>query len=250
MLALEVPLAFPVTADASNPAELASAQRQRSLAHAARHDILRRLAPSLRHDMVVPLQSLGMTMEALSARLDRGAVDSADLHAAVSKLNRLTRKAVASCLHVATWMEPAEDDSVPLNEGVEECAGLLASSLNFRGFHLRNEVRDIPMEVSRGALRFLLAASLLSLAEHAPGGGELVLSGETAAGHAVVAVTWQPSADAASTQLHDAGQATLSWTEVQALAALEAVELRRSPSEIILRFPRSVVTTPLKMVPV
>ena len=250
MLALDVPIAFPPTTAEASATDLASAQRQRSLAHAARHDILRRLAPALRHDMVVPLQSLGMTMEALSARLDRGALDAEDLHAAVSKLNRLTRKAVASCLHVATWMEPSEDDSVPLHEGVEECAGLLASSLNFRGFHLRNEVAEVPMEVSRSALRFLLAAALLSLADHAPGAGELVLSGELAAGHAVVAVSWQASPDAATTQLHDAGQATLSWAEVQALATLETVELRRSPTEIILRFPRSVVTTPLKMVPV
>src|SRR5690606_16196408 len=88
-----------------------------SLAHAARHDILRRLAPALRHDMVVPLQSLGMTMEALSARLDRGTLTDQDLNAAVSKLNRLTRQAVANCLDVASWMEPCEDDSVHLHQG-------------------------------------------------------------------------------------------------------------------------------------
>jgi hypothetical protein len=231
-------------------ADLASAQRQRSLAHAARHDILRRLAPALRHDMVVPLQSLGMTTEALSARLDRGALAPEELQAAVSKLNRLTRNAVANCLRVATWMEPSDDDSVPLREGVAECASLLASSLNFRGFHLRNDVPEVPMEVGRCALRFLLAAALLSLADHAPGAGDIVLNAEPAAGHAVVAVSWRAAAEGGPTQVHDAGQATLSWAEVQALAALESVEMRRSPTEIILRLPRAVVTTPLKMVPV
>lgn len=250
MLAIDVPIAAFAAPPETAPADLASAQRQRSLAHAARHDILRRLAPALRHDMVVPLQSLGMTMEALSARLDRGAVAPKDLQAAVSKLNRLTRNAVASCLRVATWMEPSDDDSVPVHEGVDECVRLLASSLNFRGFHLRSEVPELPMDVSRCALRFLLGASLLTLADHAPGTGEIVLNAELAVGHAVVSVAWHAEADGAPMQVHDAGQATLSWTEVQALAAIEAVELRRSPTEIILRIPRAVVTTPLKMVPV
>ena len=52
----------------------ATPQRLRSLARAAQHDILRRLAPPLRHDMVVHLQSLGMMAEALIARMERGAV--------------------------------------------------------------------------------------------------------------------------------------------------------------------------------
>jgi hypothetical protein len=231
---------------AVNPA---LAQRQLGLAHAARHNILRRLAPALRHDMVVPLQSLGMTMEALSARLDRGVLDSEELNGTVSKLNRMTRKAVASCLRVASWMETAEDDSVPLNEGVGECTGLLASSLNFRGFHLSSDVPQVSMEVSRGALRFLLAAAVLSLADDAPGAGDLRVHGEVAADGAVLFVRWCASPEDAN-PLQDAAPPPLVWAEVQALAALESVELRRGPTEITLRFPRAVVTTPLTMVPV
>ncbi|HVE54697.1 MAG TPA: hypothetical protein VNB23_15050, partial [Ramlibacter sp.] len=70
----------PVTAEPSP-------QRLRSLARAAQHDILRRLTPPLRHDMVVHLQSLGMMAEALSARMERGSVASDDLQGSVSKLN-------------------------------------------------------------------------------------------------------------------------------------------------------------------
>jgi hypothetical protein len=76
----------------------ASPQRLRSLARAAQHDILRRLTPPLRHDMVVHLQSLGMMAEALGARVERGAVEQEDLQGSVSKLNRLARQAVARCL--------------------------------------------------------------------------------------------------------------------------------------------------------
>jgi hypothetical protein len=46
------------------------------------------------------------------------------------------------------------------------------------------------------------------------------------------------------------GDAPLSWIEVQALASQHSVELLRSGQAIILRLPRAVVTTPLKMVPV
>ena len=47
-----------------------------------------------------------------------------------------------------------------------------------------------------------------------------------------------------------AGEAPLAWPEIQALAMLHEVELLRNGQAIILRLPRAVVTTPLKMVPV
>ena len=61
--------------------------------------------------------------------------------------------------------------------------------------------------------------------------------------------TFQLKADKAI-KLHESGEAPLSWPEVQALAAVEGVELQRSESAVVLRLPRAVITTPLKMVPV
>src|SRR5690606_34586267 len=203
-----------------------------------------------RHDMVVPLQSLGMTMEALSARLDRGTLTDQDLNAAVSKLNRLTRQAVSNCLHVASWMEPSEDDSVPLHQGVQECARLLASSLNFRGFALRGAGAELPIHVSQSAVRYLLAAAILLLADHAPAAGAITFRTSTAADRGAVTLAWQPAHESDAPPVHDAGQTMLCWEEVEALAALEGVDLEHGPAQIVLRFPRSVAETPLKMVPV
>jgi hypothetical protein len=249
-LAIEDPII--ASAGALPPAALdASPQRQRSLARAAQHDILRRLTPPLRHDMVVHLQSLGMMAEALSARMERGSVAQEDLQGSVSKLNRLSRQAVARCLEVCTWMEPAEDDSIALRDGVGEVVRLLSTSLNFRGFDLRMELGDGDFEVSRTALRFLLAASILTLADAAPAPGEIVVRTELASSHGVLAIEYQPQpAESAFTQLHDATEVPLAWPEVQALAMLHDVELLRNGQAIILRLPRAVVTTPLKMVPV
>ena len=250
VLAIEDPII--ASAGALPPAALdASPQRQRSLARAAQHDILRRLTPPLRHDMVVHLQSLGMMAEALSARMERGAVQSDDLASSVSKLNRLSRQAVARCLEVSTWMEPAEDDTTMLREGVQEVVRLLSTSVNFRGFDLRAELGDGDFEVVRSAVRFLVAAAILTLTDAAPGPGEIVVRTEQSSSHGVVAVEYQPQPEGSFTQMHEpGGDAPLSWIEVQALASQHSVELLRSGQAIILRLPRAVVTTPLKMVPV
>jgi hypothetical protein len=240
------------SAGAPLPATLdASPKRQRSLARAAQHDILRRLTPPLRHDMVVHLQSLGMMAEALSARMERGRVNQDDLAGAVSKLNRLSRQAVARCLEVCTWMEPAEDDTARLREGVAEVLRLLSTSLNFRGFDLRTELSDGDFDVSRTALRFLLAGAILTLTDAAPAPGELIVRTEQSSSHGVIAVEYQPQPEGTFTQLHEAGDAPLSWVEVQALAAQHDVEVMRSGlTAIILRLPRAIAMSPLKMVPV
>jgi hypothetical protein len=249
VLAIEDPIVTP--AGATPPAAMdASPQRLRSLARAAQHDILRRLTPPLRHDMVVHLQSLGMMAEALSARMERGAVASDDLGSSVSKLNRLSRQAVARCLEVCTWMEPAEDDTTRLREGVQEVVRLLSTSLNFRGFDLRPELADGEFDVARSALRFLLAAAILTLTDAAPAPGEVTVRTEQASSHGVIAVEYQPQPEGGFTQLHESGETPLSWVEVQALATQHGVELLRNGQTIILRLPRAVVTTPLKMVPV
>lgn len=248
MLALQ----DPITPSASAPAAAldATPQRLRSLARAAQHDILRRLTPPLRHDMVVHLQSLGMMAEALSARMERGAVASDDLQGSVSKLNRLSRQAVSRCLEVCTWMEPAEDDTITLRDGASEVVRLLSTSLNFRGFDLRTELGDGDFDVSRSALRFLLAAAILTLTDAAPAPGEIVVRTEQSSARGVVAAEYQPQPEGNFTQLHDSGEPPLSWVEVQALAMQHDVELLRNGQAIILRLPRAVVTTALKMVPV
>lgn len=247
MLSVEDPIAL--SAEAATAAD-ASPQRLRSLARAVQHDILRRLTPPLRHDMVVHLQSLGMVAEALNARMERGTVAPEDLGSSVSKLNRLSRQAVARCLEVCTWMDPGEDDSTALRDGVAEVVRLLSTSLNFRGFDLRMELGDGEFEVSRSALRFLLAAAIFTLTDAAPAPGDVVVRTEHASTHGVVEIEYLPQPEGSFTQLHESGEAPLSWLEVQALAGQHGVDLLRHGQTIVLRLPRAVVTTPLKMVPV
>ena len=248
VLAIEETIAG--SAQAGAPATDASPQRLRSLARAVQHEILRRLAPPLRHDMVVHLQSLGMVAEALGARMERGTAGPEDVAGSVSKLNRLSRQAVARCLDACTWIEPGEDDTTLLRDGAAEVVRLLATGLNFRGFELRMEPGDGEFPVSRSALRFLLAAAIFTLADAAPAPGDVIVRTEHASTHGVVAIEYLPRPEGNFTQLHEPGETPLSWVEVQALAAQHGVELLRNGQTIVLRLPRAVATTPLKMVPV
>lgn len=230
-----------------------SGRRPRANAEAARYGVLRRLAPALKHDMVVNLQAVAMMAEVLNARLEKGTPSPAEFEASISKMNRLARDAVMTCLKVATWIAPADDDSVRLKEGVDECVALLRSSFNFRGCTLANEVPDVDLEVSRVALRHLVVASLLSLADAAAAPGDLVATAEVSPGFAVLTVRCTPRAAedgaALDTIAADPGYRALDWTDVQALALAEGIELFRTQDQIVMRIPRMVANTPLQIAP-
>lgn len=224
------------------------------MVQSARHTVLRRVAPALRHDMVVHLQAVSMLSETLKARIGRGAASPDDLQADLSKLNRLARDAVASCLQVTSWIDAAGDESVALRQGVQECIALLAPGLNFRGFTLSQHVADDSIEVSRNGLRHLLAASLLALADAAPRPCEFVVEGGVDDGHAALRLQARPREQRPQAALPAASEAgprpPVDWAEVQALAVAEGAELTRTGEMVHLRMPRAVVMSALQMAPV
>lgn len=222
---------------------------RRGVAEAARYGILRRLAPALKHDMVVHLQSVSMMAEVLDARLDKGAPPVAELQRRVGEINRLAREAVAACLKVTDWIQPGGDDAVRLSDGVAECVALQQSSLNFRGFLLRNEVAEGGFEVSRVALRNLLAASLVTLTDAAPEPCVILLQAEISAGFARLSVRRVAGGDPSRVLADLASQRHLDWADVQALAQSEGVELVRSDDLITLLLPRLVPSSPLQLAP-
>ncbi|RZJ13575.1 MAG: hypothetical protein EOO54_19935 [Haliea sp.] len=219
-------------------------------AAAARYAVLRRLAPALKHDMVVHLQAVSMMAEVMSARMDKGEVDSMELQGNVSRINRLARQAVLACLKVTEWIDPSADESVPLHDGVAESCDLLQSSLNFRGFTVHNEVAQTDFEVSRAALRNLLPAALLGLADAAHSSCKLTLEAQTTADAARLSIFCAEHVAAADPPGPGLPQARLHWADVQALAEIESVGLEVSQDRITMRFPRLVPSTPLQIAPV
>ena len=177
-----------LAAQVSTSSTAPNSRRPRPSAEAARYSVLRRLAPALKHDMVVNLQAVAMMAEVLNARLERGLSNPNELQKSVSKINRLAREAVMTCLDVAGWIEPGEDAGIRLPEGVAECVMLLAGNFNFRGFSIANEVPDIDFEVSREALRNLLSAALITLTDTATAPAELLVKAEVSAGFAILTI--------------------------------------------------------------
>ena len=147
--------------------------------------------------MVVNLQAISMMAEVLNARLERGTPAPTDFQVHISKLNRLAREAVASCLKVAAWIEPGEDEGVALAQGVDECLGLLASNFNFRGFAVSREVSEGDFQVWHIALRNLLVASLVALTDACSGPCEVRVKAGARNGFADITVRVTPRTDGA-----------------------------------------------------
>lgn len=227
-----------------------AARKPRAGAEAARYGVLRRLGPVLKHDMVVNLQAISMMAEVLNARIERGTPSPADFQANISKLNRLARDAVASCLKVAAWIEPGEDQGVRLAEGVDECMALLASNFNFRGIVATRDVPDGDFQVWRIALRNLLVASLIAITDGSSGPCVVEVNAQVVNGFAEITVRVKPRTDEVDAMNIEPAYRHLEWADLQALAAAESVELVRGAQQIVMRMPRAFATAPLQIAPV
>ena len=215
-----------MTSTAPKGQESASAQGAASLAEAARYALLRRLAPSMRHHLVVNLQPIGMIYEVMDRRLRAPQPDLADVHESAHKINGFARAALNSCLDVVTWLAPEEEMQTTASEGVRECLGLLATSLTFRGYALRNEVQPVPGEVRRAAVRNVLTAAMIHATDENSPPADLVLSAEPSPAALLLTLTLRPTVGDQGFST-EAGYRRLEWSDVEALAAAEAVELKR-----------------------
>lgn len=194
---------------------------------AARYALLRRLAFAMRHHMVVHLQPIGMITEVMERRLRMPDPDLGQVHESMAKINGFSRAAVQSCLDVVTWLAPEEGVDIALAAGVDETVAMLRSNLNFRGYTLKDEVGDLPIEVGRASLRNVLPAVLISLTDHASSPADVVLTGSADAGGAMIDVTVVPT-EGSQGFAGDAPYRLLEWQEVEALAQAEGVTVERN----------------------
>lgn len=205
-------------------------------AEAARYALLRRLAPSFRHHLVVNLQPIGMIYEVMDRRLRAPAPDLAQVHDSAHKINGFAKAALVSCVDVIGWLAPDDAATTSVHDGMRECAALLATSLGFRGYALRNEAPELSGMVRRTSIRTLLTATLMHCTDHLPAPADLVLSAVAEDGWARIAVQVQgtPGDD---TLRGEAGYRKLDVSDLEALAAAEGVQLTRTGERVELRLP-------------
>jgi hypothetical protein len=177
--------------------EAATAQQANSAVEAARYALLRRLAPSMRHHLVVNLQPIGMIYEVMDRRLRAPQPDLADVHESAHKINGFARAALHSCLDVVTWLAPE-----------------------------RNEVPPVPGEVRRCAVRNVLTAAMIHVTDENPPPADIVLNAEPTPAALVLALTLRPTQGDQGFST-EAGYRRLDWSDVEALAEAESVELKR-----------------------
>ena len=211
------------------PAALPPAATQ---AEAARYALLRRLAPSMRHHLVVNLQPIGMIYEIMDRRLRAPQPDLSEVHQSVSKINGFARAALDSCLDVVSWLAPEEEKRIGVAEGVRECMSLLATSLTFRGYALRNEVAAMAGEVRRSAIRNVLTAAMIQATDETPAPADLVLVAERSASALLLTLTLRPT-DGQNRLAADELYRRLAWSDVEALAAGESVAVTREGRQLI-----------------
>jgi hypothetical protein len=206
-------------------------------AEAARYALLRRLAPSMRHHLVVNLQPIGMIYEVMDRRLRAQVPDLDHVRDSAGKINGFARAALTASLDVVGWLAPDESVAITVPEGARECASLLATSLSFRGYALRNEVPAEPGTVRRAAIRCLLAGALMHSTDHTAAPARLVLACEAQRDHACITVEAEPTPGEDQGYGGEPAYRKITWGDLQALAAAEGVRIEREGQRIALHLP-------------
>lgn len=205
-------------------------------ADAARYALLRRLAPAMRHHLVVNLQPIAMVNEAMDLRLRAAEPDLAQVQAGAHKIHGFAKAALDSCLDVVAWLAPDEPAATSVEDGVGECVSLLATSLAFAGYALRTDLQPCDGQVSQCAVRHVLTAALVHCTDTCTPPGELRVSGVPRAEGLQVTLEVGGAVGEERTGVLPAYR-PLAWTDVQALAEAEAVSLARTPRGVRLTFP-------------
>lgn len=215
---------------------VSNAQYSLMLVESARYALLRRLAFSIRHQMVAHLQPIGMVTELLERRLRAPSANLEQVHDSVSKINGLSKAASQDCLDVITWMAPEPGVTAALGDMVNDTVALLRGNFSFRGFTLRSDIEAVPQPVGRAAARMLLPAALLALTDPREGPGEVAISARPGEDTVAVELRVQrtESEDGFENQL---SYRAIQWHEVEALARAEDVELAHGEDSATLTFP-------------
>lgn len=193
----------------------------------------------MRHHLVVNLQPIGMIYEVMDRRLRAPQPNLAQVQESAGKINGFARAALAACIDVVGWVAPDDAAVAQPDEVVRECCTLLATSLSFRGFALRNEVPEAGGTARRASLRTLLSAALLHLADSQPAPGEITLQGAMEADAARITFAFQAVSADRPQMASELNYRALTWEDLEALAAAEGVPLAREGERIVLRFPWS-----------
>jgi hypothetical protein len=205
-------------------------------AEAARYALLRRLAPSMRHHLVVNLQPIGMVYEIMDRRLRAPEPNYAEVKEGAHKISGYARAALASCVDVVTWLAPDDAARCTAAQGIAECLSLIATGFTFRGFSLREEGAEVQGEVRRASFRNVVTGAFLWLSdEHTPP-AQISIRAEKANEGLVVVLALAPSEGQPGFSTAPAYR-PLTRGDIQALADADQVALSRDGATVRITLP-------------
>lgn len=203
------------------------------LEEAARYALLRRLTPTLRHHLVGEFQPIGMIAAMVDRRLQAEQPNLVSLRENSASLGKLSRAAANNCMNIMTWVAPKGADTVALDEGVQECLGLLSTEFRFKGLVIVNEVRPAQLDgaariaVPLNAIRSVLPAALLALSDETRGAADLHVAAESSHSGTVQLTLSRRSAERPAENGSNAEYRPICWRDVEVLAHAESVGYAR-----------------------
>ena len=217
------------------------------LAEAARHAVLCRLMPVLRHDVAGAMQPPRMLLMVLQKNLQAAVPDLEAIAKNVASISTLTKQASVSCMSAFSWVAPKEDVSVSLRSGVDEAIGLLAMELSVNGLTLDSTIDHDAAVAPQAFLRSVLMGALLAFCDHHKDGGSLQVGFKPANAYSdapgQIQVQLQRSAGAAANlpELQNIlwKSRLIQWADVQAMAHSNGVPMTRGDGWLCLGLPRS-----------
>jgi hypothetical protein len=201
------------------------------------------LAPAIRHRVVGKLHPIGLIAEALEWQMQEPAPDLKNAFESVGRINSLSRAAMNTFTSQITWLAREEGAITTVAEGIDDCLGLLHTDLELRGFAVTSEVRS-DVRVSLNALRNVLTAALIAITDSTPAPAELVLSAAVAKNDVLLSILVETGDGEASGLEHSDSYRRIEWSDVQALAGAESVELSRSGERVEIRYSIKDATIP------
>ena len=205
---------------------------------AARYRLLRRLAPTIRHDLLGALQVPEIMTGMIERRLQSASPDLAKIREDLALLRNASEKAVSSSMGVMSWIEPDGKQTSDLDSAVFDCIAMLSSPLKLKGFDLVNGVAGIEARLSMTAVRQILSAALIALSDHSEAPAALLVEAQATPGCIEISIFLRPT-DKAPSFFAGKPDRPLQWHEVEVLARAQAVQLSLTPIGARLTFSRA-----------
>jgi len=151
------------------------------LAEAARHAVLNRLTPVLRHSVAGSMQPVRMMLTVLERRAQATDPDLEALAKMAASIRTLAKQGSSDCMSALGWMASSENIQVSLFSSVDEAVKMLAMELAVNELELVNRVVDDSASAPRDFVRSVFIAAVLAFCDHHAAGGSLQVTFEAAA---------------------------------------------------------------------